>query len=614
MAVSMAERDGGDDSPVVSMVTRGCEQKEISETDLKREVKALLRFVETSSDKPIGRYLDDITDIIVGKLMSDTWLLAKFLRDGVGVDEQLETLTVLFNRNELEANVAYMVNIIREAVEEIVPDLVSFPVIIATEDSRRVEYAVRGPVEQEIERQERVWYAELRSILVAKNGGENCIDGIIENFRNAREQGFDEQKLILSDWFYGEEAVLDELMNRMPIRANIGNSFPYTRLSPDYARALDHRFILQPGDKGYDSNESHLNLDPFMPYSSARGLPNLGSFVHKGLVERGIVSADEPFEEWLERFIPGNGSSEAIAMVFDVLVAPHDDVVMVGKANYSLYQAQIQRRGANERVIPYEGGEITENDVLKVLTSRTRLIVINSPNNPGGYIGKNSLIDAVLGAIKRNGSKQITVLFDEAYGGMIFEGNVEGDLPRCMVESNPEQVIAVTDSISKKTGALGPRGGSVYFAGPKQNMPFLQQLGIARGIGLCANTFGQACYEEALKLGPKASVDMSALQSRMDVLADGLGRIPGVKVKPAEGSLYIFPDVSGLKRMTSIATSSELAIRLAKEAHFSIVNGSGFGNTPENDDRIRFVIFLPESTNRELCRRFQEWAEKSTIV
>ena len=100
----------------------------------------------------------------------------------------------------------------------------------------------------------------------------------------------------------------------------------------------------------------------------------------------------------------------------------------------------------------------------------------------------------------------------------------------------------------------------------------------------------------------------------MDVLADGLGRIPGVKVKPAEGSLYIFPDVSGLKRMTSIATSSELAIRLAKEAHFSIVNGSGFGNTPENDDRIRFVIFLPESTNRELCRRFQEWAEKSTIV
>jgi len=298
-------------------------------------------------------------------------------------------------------------------------------------------------------------------------------------------------------------------------------------------------------------------------------------------------------------------------MAFDVLVEEHDDVVMTGRANYSLYSAQIQRRGANERTVPYEGGEITVESVLKALTPRTRLLIINSPNNPGGYIGKKKLIEVVAEALKINGSKQVTVLFDEAYGGMTFGDKVEDDLPSYMVALCPDQVIAISDSVSKKTGALGVRGGNIYFAGPKNNMSFLKELGIARAIGLCPNTFGQVFQAEALKLGEAALVDMSALQDRMDVLIDKLRQVPGVKVEPAEGGLYVFLDVKGLKGLTGVDTSAKLAMRLAEESHFSIVNGSGFGGHPDNDNRIRFVVFLPESTNKELGRRFKEWAERN---
>ncbi|MFA6550071.1 MAG: aminotransferase class I/II-fold pyridoxal phosphate-dependent enzyme, partial [Candidatus Gracilibacteria bacterium] len=416
-------------STIEVLHTRG-----ISEEDLLCQVKSILSFVEIRTNQPIGRYLDTVTAIVAQKLLHDVSLLERFL-DATSADVQLGIVANFFNEVAISEKMNDVVAVIRDGVERIIPGLVSSPVITATRDSRRVEYAVRGPIEQEIDKQEKAWYAELRNKLEFCGDTALNPDDIIAKFSVLREDGFDAQKEFLAG--YLDAHTVDSFMQRMPIRVNIGNSFPYTRLSPAFIEALEARLLTTD-----DSGQVHLSLDPLMPYSSSRGLPELAPLVHEKLVERGIAHPNEPFAEWIERFVPSNGSSEAIAMTFDVLVEEHDDVVMTGRANYSLYSAQIKRRGANERTVPYEGGDITVESVLKALTPRTRLLIINSPNNPGGYIGKKELIEVVAEALRINGSKQVTVLFDEAYGGMTFGDKVEDDLPARMVALCPDQVIA----------------------------------------------------------------------------------------------------------------------------------------------------------------------------
>jgi len=267
------------DVPVLSSVIEVLHTRGISEEDLSRQVKALLSFVEIRTNQPIGRYLDTVTAIVVQKLLQDVDSLEGFL-NSTSVDVQLGIVANFFNEVAVSEKMNDMVVAIRAGVERIIPGLVSSPVITATRDSRRVEYAVRGPIEQEIDKQEKAWYAELREKLESRGDAVENSDDIIAKFFALREEGFDAQKEFLVGYLI--PSFVDGFMERMPIRVNIGNSFPYTRLSPAFIEALEARLLTND-----DSGRVHLSLDPLMPYSSSRGLPELAPLVHAKLIERG---------------------------------------------------------------------------------------------------------------------------------------------------------------------------------------------------------------------------------------------------------------------------------------------------------------------------------------
>ncbi|MBI5152640.1 pyridoxal phosphate-dependent aminotransferase [Candidatus Peregrinibacteria bacterium] len=604
---------------------------------LNREVRFLLRYIEEYLGDPIGRYFEQIAGELIKKFEQKKINIDKFLR--APQDEKIDTLYDLLKENaEVIPHIDGVIGAVRKQIEDLIPDIVSSPKIEATESAKNTEYAVRGDVEIEINRQDVEWHEKLREFLLSTPGpvaiGKIGVDEFIEKFDNLRFSGIETQANFLTQ-YYGI-ALSDKLMETYPIRANIGNSGNYTPPPKELVDALGKEIIRQnlrlnkvveflkeklrklnlaqeyeksllelikaAAEKigGYD--KSTLNLSQLLPYSSVTGIKGLPQAIQRTLVERGVAKENDP--DFIKRILLGNGSSEAIKIIFDVLVEEHDEVYFAGeKAIYSIYSAEIKRVGAKEKLFDPKSKKYSE------IGPRARMIVFITPNNPTGKVMGQQEVDSAIKAIKKSGNNQTILLFDEAYRRMIY--NKYGiDIAAYTAKKYPDQVFAIADSISKEQGMCGLRAGFAYFGGPIENMEFLNETYKMRAESLCSNTFGQLALYHALETG--AVIDAKVLESRIKSLTDGFKEVPYIgDVKPPDGALYLWFNVRPLMKKMGIKTSKEFALKFAKECNVSTVEGSGFGNHPDNDNYIRFVVFLPESTNMEIARRMKNWVTRS---
>ncbi|HBB02203.1 MAG: aspartate aminotransferase, aspartate aminotransferase [Candidatus Peregrinibacteria bacterium GW2011_GWF2_38_29] len=618
--------------------------------DLLSAMKGFVAYVEGVTGMPIGeRYFDKIVKNFADKIMhaysevggdddrdGDFFGLSSFLE--LPVSGQIATVLSDFSLPndeascETEKDAAYM---IRRYIESLLGDFVSGPKVVATNDSRGVKYAVRGPIEVEIGKQDGSWRQELFDDLV-QHGVDNPTQ-IVQEFDKLKVKGFNYQHAFLIKYL-GEHRAL-EMMNKYPIRANIGNSYPFVEPPKEVVGYMAEHLIKQnlrfsglvDGVKslceglgidkgltqrvvcvaeriveavgGYDKAE--LVLDELLPYSPVYGIKGLVEKILTGMDERGLMVEGENKNDFIRRLLLGNGSSELIRIIFDVLTEKSDEVVYFGDAQYSLYGAEASRRGVTERRIPVKDNDVSPDVIAESLNPRTRLLVINSPNNPTGAYYDVNIIDSIEEAIQRSGNRQIVIVFDEAYRRMVYE-KAHVDIAQYVNQKYPNQIFVTCSSASKEASLLGLRGSFAYFGGPMQNMEFLDQIYVARATGLCANTIGQLGLMAAMATGK--IVDIEKLKHRAEVLVKNLKTVPGLEnVSMPDGGLYVFADVAKLKKAVGIRSSSELAERLAMDIHVSLVPGDGFGETVGNNDRVRFVTFLPDSTNLEIARRLKNW-------
>jgi aspartate/methionine/tyrosine aminotransferase len=305
-------------------------------------------------------------------------------------------------------------------------------------------------------------------------------------------------------------------------------------------------------------------------YGPAPGLPELRAAIAQDAGKlRGLQFNPE-------QVVVTPGAKPIMSFVIMAL-ADEGDEVIYPNPGFPIYESMINFMGA--KPVPIQLKEefdfrLDVKDFKKLVTKKTKLIIINSPQNPtGGVLTKDDL--KVIADIARNNN--IWVLADEVYSRTIYDIKFES------IAQFPglEDRLIVLDGFSKTYAMTGWRIG--YGIMPPTLASYIGQIEI--NINSCTASFTQRACIEAIK-GPQedAYKMVAEFKKRRDVIVAGLNQIKGVSCKNPLGAFYVFPNVT----KTGI-DCRELADRLLNEAGVSSLSGTCFGKYGEGYLRFSYA-------------------------
>jgi aspartate/methionine/tyrosine aminotransferase len=305
-------------------------------------------------------------------------------------------------------------------------------------------------------------------------------------------------------------------------------------------------------------------------YAPFPGIPDLRAAIAEDFsARRGLaVPADRVFVT-----VGGKGVMYYAIMA---LVEPGDEVI-VPDPGYPIYASVTRFVGGTVVSIPIRQENefrLDIDELISLVTPRTKLIVVNSPANPtGGVLTRDDLERIAAIAIERD----LVVLSDEIYSRILYEGE---HVSIASLPGMAERTI-VLDGFSKTYAMTGWRLG---YAIVPESLAFAFGRLIINSVS-SANTFAQFGAVEALR-GPQDAVDamVAEFRARRDLVVDGLNTLPGITCLRPKGAFYVFPDVSGTGR-----TGDEIAHLLLHEAGVSVLSGTAFGEVGTNHIRLSYA-------------------------
>lgn len=287
------------------------------------------------------------------------------------------------------------------------------------------------------------------------------------------------------------------------------------------------------------------------------------------------------------------GCKEAIYLALMSLVDPGDEVLLLVPYWVS-YPSQIELAGGTP--IAIHGAEarsfkVTAEQIAEAITPRTRVLLLNYPNNPAGY---NYTADELQPIIEVARTHDLWVISDELYDGLVYGD--EGFTSFATVEGANRERIIIVHSTSKTHSMTGWRIG--FAAGPEPVIKAMGKLQTHTTSGAC--TFGQFGMAAALRADPALVRDVrDEYRRRRRMMCDGLNAMPGVSCVEPAGAFYCFPNVSKTYDRLGISTSTEFAAKLLEDAHVAVVPGAAFGS----DEHVRLAFATaPESIEAGLGR------------
>jgi len=204
--------------------------------------------------------------------------------------------------------------------------------------------------------------------------------------------------------------------------------------------------------------------------------------------------------------------------------------------------------------------------VEKLITPRTRMLVVNSPNNPTGAVVARGEMEKLLELAARH---NILLMSDECYCHFLYD-----DAPFSLGSSMDRDHLLIVGSLSKTYAMTGWRVG--FALGSNKllaNMLKLQSHSTSNPTSIA-----QKAAVEALR-GPQDSVRamLAEYRRRRDRVVDGLRAIPGVQCTLPQGAFYAYPNVAAYLNRDGLADTTILAEKLLEEAHVAVVPGPAFG-------------------------------------
>jgi len=282
------------------------------------------------------------------------------------------------------------------------------------------------------------------------------------------------------------------------------------------------------------------------------------------------------------------GAKPILYFVITALAEPGDEVIYPNPG-FPIYESVINFVGAKPVPVPLREERDFSFDVEEfksLVTDKTKLIIINSPQNPtGGILSKSDLNVIAEIAMERD----IMVLSDEVYINILYEGKFES----IASISGMQERTVILDGFSKTYAMTGWRLG--YGIMNKELAQHITRLNI-NSIS-CTSHFSQYGAVEAIT-GPQDAVTamVKEFKQRRDVIVDGLNSIAGITCKLPKGAFYVFPNVTG----TGL-NSRELEQRLLNEAGVAALSGTAFGKYGEGYLRFSYANSI-ENIQRALER------------
>ena len=301
----------------------------------------------------------------------------------------------------------------------------------------------------------------------------------------------------------------------------------------------------------------------FSRYTAVGGTPELrDAIVHRH-------AADFKSDYRREESVASVGGKHALFNAIQVLV-DHGDEVILPVPYWVSFKDIVRYAGGNCVLLQSDesqGFRVTAEMISRLVTPRTKMIILNSPSNPSGAVMSPRDLKSVVQFAAERG---IWVLSDECYVYLNYTGE------QFSVGSLREyrERMLIIGSLSKTYAMTGWRLG--YALGPAAVITAMQKLQSQSTSN--PTSIVQKAAVAALN-GPQQCVEDMRLEyiKLRDHVVKGLRSIPGVQCTLPEGAFYAYPNISAFIGKGGIKSASDVAGRLLREAHVATVPGEGFG-------------------------------------
>jgi aspartate aminotransferase len=380
----------------------------------------------------------------------------------------------------------------------------------------------------------------------------------------------------------GTESAFDVLVRARALEAQ-GKDIIHLEIGePDFPTP---QHIIDAGKKALDEGWTH--------YGPSQGLPELREAIAQ------YISTTRGIEVSPANVCVTPGGKPIIFFPMLALLGPGDEVIYPNPG-FPIYEAMIKVSGATAVPVPLveERGFSFDLDVFRrSLTSKTKMVVLNSPHNPTGGMIPPEDIAAIADEVR---GRDLVVLSDEIYSRIVY--GAEKPVSIASLPGMLEKTI-ILDGFSKTYAMTGWRMG--YGVMPSFLVDPINKLMV--NSNSCTASFTQRAGIAAL-CGPQDAVTtmVAEFHRRRDAFCAGLNDIPGWRCAIPGGAFYAFANVKSTGR-----GSKEIADALLTEAGVACLNGAGFGEFGEG--YVRFSYANSYENLMRAVERIKAWTGKRAL-
>jgi len=337
-------------------------------------------------------------------------------------------------------------------------------------------------------------------------------------------------------------------------------------------------------------------------YTPSAGIPELRQAVAEDFSRtRGIkVNADD--------VVVGAGAKPFIGYtILSTTDYGTGDEVIYPVPGFPIYESQIKANGAvgvpvylrESRNFSFDPQELADK-----ITPKTRLLILNSPQNPTGGIIPKKDMEAIAEILRKH--PQVWIFADEIYGRLIYDGEFVS------IASLPgmQERTVISDGCSKTWAMTGWRLG---FIANKKLAPYFTTW--ITNTESCASQITQWAGVEALN-GPQDEANRmrDIFHKRRDLIVGLLNHVPGVSCKTPGGAFYAWPNVTEACKLIGAKDSEEFRRRLLNEAGVAVLADIHFGPRVDGDGQhIRFSYAASDEAIRAGLQRMTDFINKNRV-
>jgi len=350
---------------------------------------------------------------------------------------------------------------------------------------------------------------------------------------------------------------------------------------PDFATP---KRIVEAGSRALQEGYTH--------YTHGAGLLQLREAISRKLLEENGIEADPRTEVTVTA-----GGFAAIFAATQAMIDSGDEVI-VPQPSWPSYPGFVRLAGGVPVAAPLRGPDFEpkRQDVEPLITKKTKMIVINSPNNPTGAVYTR---DYLMDLARLANDRGLFIVADEVYEKLVFGGNKHSSIAS---RSEFKDSTITVNSFSKTYAMTGWRVGYVV-----ANEAVSTSIRKIHGYMVsCAPASAQKAALEALS-GPQDCVTemVEEYRRRRDLILRGLNEVDGFECSPPKGTFYAFPSVRKLGM-----SSGKIAEELLEQAKLASIPGSAFGEAGEGYLRLSFAT--SQQNIQEAVARIKTWRSHRT--